>query len=39
MVLKYLMRGTTLLVETSAYSKWILNENSEKLLGLNLKRI
>jgi hypothetical protein len=39
MVLKDLMRGTTFIIETSSYSKWILNENSEKFLGLNLNRI
>jgi hypothetical protein len=27
--------GTTFSIETSSYSKWILNKNSEKLLGLN----
>jgi hypothetical protein len=39
MVLKDLMRGTAFIIETSSYSKWILNENSEKFLGLNLNRI
>jgi hypothetical protein len=39
MVLKDLMGGTTLLIETSPDSKWIFNEYLEKLLGLNLKRI
>jgi hypothetical protein len=33
------MRGTTFLTETSSDLKWMLNENSEKLLGLNLNRI
>jgi hypothetical protein len=37
--LKDLMRGTTFLIETSSDLKWILNENSQKLLGLNLKGI
>jgi hypothetical protein len=33
------MRGTTFLIGTYSDLKWILNENSEKVLGLNLKRI
>jgi hypothetical protein len=39
MLLKVLMRGTTFLVEPSSDLKWILNENSEKLEGMNLTRI
>jgi hypothetical protein len=39
MVFKDLMRGTIFLIGTSLGLKWILNENSEKLLGLNLKEI
>jgi hypothetical protein len=39
MVLMDLMSGTTFAIETSSYSKWILNENSGKLLGLNLNII
>jgi hypothetical protein len=30
------MRGTTFSIETFSDSKWNLNENSEKLYGLNL---
>jgi hypothetical protein len=33
MDLKDLMRVITLLIETSSYSKWILNEKLGKLLG------
>jgi hypothetical protein len=39
MELKGLKRGTTFSIEISSYSKWILNENSENLLILNLNRI
>jgi hypothetical protein len=38
MVLKRLKKGTTFSMKTSSKSMWILNENSEKFLGLNLKR-
>jgi hypothetical protein len=34
-----LKRGTTFSIETSSYSKWIWNENSERLYDLNLTRI
>jgi hypothetical protein len=33
------MRRTTFLILTSSDAKWILNKNSEKLLGLSLNRI
>jgi hypothetical protein len=36
---KDLKYGTPFLIETSSDSKWILNKNSERLLGLNLDRI
>jgi hypothetical protein len=36
MVLKYSTRGTPFSIETSSDSKWILNENLEKLYHLNL---
>jgi hypothetical protein len=36
MILKGLRRGTTLSIETFSDLDWILNENSEKLEGLNL---
>jgi hypothetical protein len=39
MELKDLKRGTTFYVETSSILKLILNENSEKLLGLKFNRI
>jgi hypothetical protein len=39
MVLKGLRRGTTFSIETTSDLKWILNENSEKLLDFNLRRI
>jgi hypothetical protein len=39
MELKGLKRGTTFSIETSLDSNWILNENSEKLLGLKFNRI
>jgi hypothetical protein len=35
-VLKGLKRGTTFSIETFSNAMWILSENSEKLLGLNL---
>jgi hypothetical protein len=38
-VLKFSKRGTNFSIETSSDSKWILNENSEKLLGLKFNRI
>jgi hypothetical protein len=38
MVLKRLKKGTIFSMKTSSKSMWILNENSEKFLGLNLKR-
>jgi hypothetical protein len=31
-------QGKSLLVENSSDSEWILNKNSEKLLGVELKR-
>jgi hypothetical protein len=34
-----LKKGTTFSMETSSNSKWILNENSEKLLHLKFNRI
>jgi hypothetical protein len=34
-----LKRGTTFSIETSSNSKFILNENLEKLLGLKFNRI
>jgi hypothetical protein len=37
--LKVLMRGPIVSIETSSDSKWIFNENSEKLLGLKFNRI
>jgi CTP:phosphocholine cytidylyltransferase-like protein len=36
-VLNYLKRGTTFSIETSSDSKLILNENSGKLLGLEIE--
>jgi hypothetical protein len=39
MVLKGLNRGTIFYIESSPDSKWALNENSEKLLGLKFNRI
>jgi hypothetical protein len=39
MVLKHLMRGTTFLIETYSDLKWILNENSENFVDLNLNKI
>jgi hypothetical protein len=39
MVVKVLKNGTTFSIETSPDSKWILNEKSEKLLGLEFDRI
>jgi hypothetical protein len=37
MVLKDLMRGTTLVIETSLDSKWFLNEKLEKILGFEIQ--
>jgi hypothetical protein len=39
MVMKGLKKGTTFFIGTSLDSKWILNENSEKFLGLEFNRI
>jgi hypothetical protein len=39
MVLKDLMRGTNFSIGISSNSKWILNENYEKLLCLKFNRI
>jgi hypothetical protein len=39
MVLKVLKKGITFSIGTSSYLKFILNENSDKLLGLNFNRI
>jgi hypothetical protein len=37
MVLKALMIGTSLLIETSVDSKWFLNEKSGNLLGFEIQ--
>jgi hypothetical protein len=39
MVSKGLKKGKTFSMENSLKLKWILNENSENFLGLNLKKI
>ncbi len=39
MVVKVLKKGTTLLIETSSDSKWILNKRIGKLLRFELDRI
>jgi hypothetical protein len=39
MVLKDLKRGTSFSIGTSSYWKWIANEKSDKLLGLEFNRI
>jgi hypothetical protein len=39
MVVKDLKKGTIFSIETSSDAKWILNENSDNLLGLKFNRI